>query len=170
MRQINLTVNVAHYLEHFEPTSLSVSEEVNFSRESSFYQLGRYSRFNKDLLQREAGKFALKLLEARLLSILKGEVAARRALQRGRWWSAQLLQRLCDRGADTRSLAGCSVTTLPQAISTTIFLSTCYLYLCAGQIYLMNHKVHISLGTYLGVQRRAEGIAITVKPAATSMC
>lgn len=63
---------VAHYLEHFEPTSLSVSEEVNFSRESSFYQLGGQSRFSKYLLQRNAGSFAFKLLEAQVLSIWKG--------------------------------------------------------------------------------------------------
>lgn len=73
----------AHYLEHFVPPSLSVPEEVNFSRESSFYQLGSCSRFNKYLLQCKAGNFALKLLEVWLLSILKWEVVARRCLQRG---------------------------------------------------------------------------------------
>jgi len=73
---------VAHYLEHFEPTSLSLSKEVNFSGERSFYPLGTYSRFNKYLLQCKAGKFALRLLEARLLLVLKWETAARKALPR----------------------------------------------------------------------------------------
>lgn len=90
----------------------------------------------------------------------------------GTQWSAHLLQRLWHLwrplSSRHRSAAGCSLSTLPQAIFTIIFLSTC-LYLCTGQIYLMSHEVHIFLGMYLGVQRRAEGIAITVKPAATSL-
>lgn len=75
---MNVTL-IYSYLEHFEPTSLSLSEEVNFFGESR-----EILQLQQIFLRCKAGEFALKRLEGRrLLSTLKGEVAARRALRRG---------------------------------------------------------------------------------------
>lgn len=118
---------ISHCLEHFAPTSPHVTEEVNLFGEGSFYQLGRYSKFNKYLLQCKAGKFALKLLESRLLLTLKGEVAARGPLQGGGDGVHSCSRCCCTSGGDREANTGCSkvvlANTLTQAISTTILFS-----------------------------------------------
>lgn len=156
----------AHCIWYFEYTTLSVSE---FPKES-------ISPVRKILTIKgcnaKMGSLHFNYWEQGCVPFWKG-CSTQEALAEGRHWSAHLLQGLWhlwrSQSSRHRSVAGSSLNTLPQAIFIIIFLSTC-LYLCTGQIYLMSHEVHIFLGTYLGVQRRAEGIAITVKPAATSMC
>lgn len=158
-----------HCLWYFESTTLSVSDKAH-SPKKVFLPFKKISTYRG--CKAKIGSLYLNYWEHSCGPSLKGYNTQEAPSER-RQHSAHLLQRLWhlwrSQSSRHRSVAGCSLSTLPQAILTTISLSTC-LYLCTGQIYLMSHEVDIFLATYLGVQRRAEGIAITVKSAATSMC